>query len=112
MARKEAIQLHRDPRSLVMAFLLPVLLLLFFGYAISYDINNIELAVLDESNSERSRGLVNAFESSGYFEIVEYPARYEDVDDLLQRSKVLAVLIIPPSFDRDLAAGPRPCRRT
>jgi ABC-2 type transport system permease protein len=105
MARKEAIQLRRDPRSLAMAFLLPVALLLFFGYAISYDINNIELAVLDEINSERSRALVQAFESSGYFNIVDYPASYEDVDDLLQKGKVRAVLVIPPSFDSDLAAG-------
>lgn len=105
MARKEAIQLRRDPRSLVMAFLLPVALLLFFGYAISYDVNNIELAVLDESNSERSRALVQAFESSGYFEIIERLSRYDDIDELLQRSKVLAVLVIPPGFEHDLAAG-------
>jgi len=105
MARKEAIQLRRDPRSLAMAFLLPVALLLFFGYAISYDINNIELAVLDGSNSERSRALVDAFESSGYFDIIERPARYDDADDLLQSGKVRVVLVIPPSFDRDLSAG-------
>ncbi|MGD2216239.1 MAG: ABC transporter permease [Gemmatimonadales bacterium] len=105
MARKETIQLRRDPRSLVMAFLLPVALLLFFGYAISYDVNNIEMAVLDENNSERSRALIDAFESSGYFSIVEYPRRYEEVDGLLQKGKVMAVLVIPPSFERDLAAG-------
>jgi ABC-2 type transport system permease protein len=105
MARKEAIQLRRDPRSLVMAFLLPVALLLFFGYAISYDVKNIEIAVLDQSGSERSRALIQAFESSGYFDIVEYPARYEDVDELLQQAKVLGVLVISPRFDRDLAAG-------
>ncbi|UCC71457.1 MAG: ABC transporter permease [Gemmatimonadota bacterium] len=105
IARKEAIQLRRDPRSLIMAFLLPVALLLFFGYAISYDVNNIEMAVVDESGSERSRALVHAFESSGYFDIVEYPARYADVDDLLQRAKVRVVMVIPPRFDRELAAG-------
>jgi ABC-2 type transport system permease protein len=108
MARKEAIQLRRDPGSLVMAFLLPVVLLIFFGYAISFDVKNIEMAVLDESGSARSRALIEAFESSGYFNIVAYPAGYGDVDQLLERGKVRLALIIPPTFDRDLTVGRAP----
>ena len=53
MARKEAIQLRRDPRSMILAFLLPLLLLLFFGYAITWDVNNIPLAVLDQDGTAR-----------------------------------------------------------
>ena len=105
MSRKEAIQLRRDPRSLLMAFMLPVLLILFFGYAISFDVKNIELAVLDQSNTAPSRDLVERFESSGYFDILAYPARYADIDDLLRRGQVKLVLVIPPEFARDLAAG-------
>ena len=85
MSRKEAIQLRRDPRSLLMAFMLPVLLILFFGYAISFDVKNIELAVLDQSNTAASRDLVERFESSGYFNIRAYPGRYADIDNLLRR---------------------------
>ena len=105
MSRKEAIQLRRDPRSLLMAFMLPVLLILFFGYAISFDVKNIELAVLDQSNTAPSRDLVERFESSGYFNIMAYPARHADIDDLLRRGQVKLVLVIPPEFARDLAAG-------
>ena len=69
MSRKEAIQLRRDPRSLLMAFMLPVLLILFFGYAISFDVKNIELGILDQSNTAASRDLVERFESA--FERIE-----------------------------------------
>jgi ABC-2 type transport system permease protein len=102
VSRKEAIQLRRDPRSLAMAFLLPVALLIFFGYAISYDVKNIEMAVLDESGSERSRALIEAFESSGYFNVIEYPASYGELDPLLDRGRVRLVLVIPPTFETDL----------
>jgi ABC-2 type transport system permease protein len=105
MSRKEAIQLRRDPRSLLMAFMLPVLLILFFGYAISFDVKNIELGVLDQSNTAPSRDLIERFESSGYFNILAYPARPADIDDLLRRGQVKLVLVIPPEFARDLAAG-------
>jgi ABC-2 type transport system permease protein len=105
MARKEAIQLRRDPRSLGLAFVLPAFMLLFFGYAISFDVRNIRMAVLDQSRSRDSRGLVEAFQASGYFEHVATLARYADVDDVLGSGRARLVLIIPPDFQRPLAAG-------
>ncbi len=105
MSRKEAVQLRRDPRSLTLAFLLPLALILFFGYAISFDIRNIEMAVLDESRSPESRSLIEAFISSGYFDVRAYPSRYAEINRLLDTGKVKLVLVIPPSFTRDLAAG-------
>ncbi len=105
MARKEAIQLRRDPRSLALAFLLPLALVLFFGYAISFDVRNIKLAVLDESRTPESRQLVDAFERSGYFVVAERLARRSEVDGALGAGRVRLALVIPPSFRRDLAAG-------
>lgn len=104
MSRKEAVQLRRDPRSLTLAFLLPLALLLFFGYAISFDVRNIEMAVLDESGSEESRALVDAFLSSGYFDVRAHLSRYGDIETLLDAGKVKLVLVIPPDFAADLAA--------
>jgi ABC-2 type transport system permease protein len=104
IARKEWIQLKRDPRSMVLAFALPVALLIFFGYAITWDITNIRLAVLDEDVTTHSRSLVDAFEGSGYFEVVERPAGMGAVADALLRGRVAAVLVIPSGFARDLAA--------
>jgi ABC-2 type transport system permease protein len=105
MSRKEAIQLRRDPRSLALAFLLPMALLVFFGYAISFDVKDIKLAVLDRDQTQDSRSLVDAFERSGYFAVVRHIERYGESERLLGRGDVRLVLVIPPRFSQDLAAG-------
>ena len=105
VARKEAIQLKRDSRSLIMAFILPVFMVLFFGYAITWDIEDLRLGVWDLDNTRASRELTEAFEASGYFQVVERPGSYREVEDGLSKARVRAVLSIPPGFSRDFAAG-------
>jgi len=105
MARKEAIQLRRDPRSLILAFVLPLLMLLLFGYAITMDVRNIRLAVVDRSATPASRRLVDAFTGSGYFEISSWPRGPSEAEELIRRNQVTGVLSIGPEFERDLAAG-------
>ena len=105
VARKEWIQLRRDRRSMILAFALPVFLLLFFGYAINWDVTDIALAVRDEDRTQRSRALVEAFEESGYFRVVEWLERRGEADSRLARGEVTGVLVIPAGFARDLAAG-------
>jgi len=107
MARKEWTQLRRDPRSLGLAFVLPAFMLLFFGYAISYDVRNIRMAVLDQSRSQASRRLVEVFQASGYFEVVGHLARYQEVDRVLGSARARLVLVIPPDFHHDLSGGRR-----
>ncbi len=105
IARKEIIQLRRDPRSLLMAFVLPVLLVLLFGYAISFDVKQIPIAVHDEDGSARSRELIDAFRRSGYFTLVQRLGRYQDADQVLGRGAARFVLVIPPDFAQRLDAG-------
>ena len=105
VARKEARQLRRDRRSLVLAFLLPLLLLVFFGYAISWDVRDIALAVVDQDGSARSRELVESFESSGYFTVVARPAAPDAARELFARGHAILVLVIPPGFAADLGRG-------
>ena len=105
VARKEAFQLKRDSRSLILAFILPVFMVLFFGYAITWDIEDLRLGVWDLDGSRASRELTEAFEASGYFLVVERPVSYREVEDGLSKARVRAVLSIPPGFSRDLAAG-------
>jgi ABC-2 type transport system permease protein len=105
VARKEVIQLRRDPRSLILAFILPPGLILFFGYAIRFDVDDIKLAVVDQDDSQESRRLVEAFTSSRYFSVVARPVRASEADGLLERGRILAALIVPPDFSEDLAAS-------
>lgn len=104
VARKEWIQLRRDPRSLILAFVLPVFLLLFFGYAITWDVKEIRLALLDADATRESRELVQAFEASGYFRVVARLDAPGELDRLLVRSRVTGALVVPRGFARDLAA--------
>ncbi len=104
MARKEALQLRRDARSMTLAFALPVFLLLFFGYAITWDVKNVRLAVVNEDNGQHSREVIQSLEGSGYFEVVAYLDRPAAADDRLAHGVVSGVLIIPRDFTRKLAA--------
>jgi ABC-2 type transport system permease protein len=105
VARKEALQLRRDPRSLGMAFGVPAALLVLFSTVIRFDVKDIRLGVLDQDATRPSRELVEAFTASGYFTIAERLARPGDAADLLARSRVRMVLVVPPGFARELAAG-------
>ena len=105
VARKETIQLRRDPRSLALAFLLPLFQLTFFGYAITLDVDDIPLAVLDQDRTEESRRMVAMMEATGYFHVEARLATYAEVDEYLTRGSVTAALSIPPGFAARLAAG-------
>jgi ABC-2 type transport system permease protein len=107
IARKEAIQLRRDLRSLLLAFLLPLGMLLFFGYAINWDLNDIPIALRDEDGTRASRDLVDALEGSGFFQVTERLESRARIDHVLHHGVVRAVLLIPRGFSRDLAAGRR-----
>lgn len=104
VARKEWIQLRRDPRSMVLAFGMPVMMLVFFGYAISWDIRDLQLAVLDQDRTAASRRLIESFEASGYFSVVDRPPDVAAIEDGLVAGSVTGGLVIPPGFARDLAA--------
>jgi len=104
IARKEVLQLRRDPRSLILAFLLPVALLVFFGYAITWDVKDIRMAVVDQDDSRDSRELVDAFRASGRFTLVAWPGRTADIGPLLDRGAARLALVIPPRFAADLGA--------
>ncbi len=105
VARKEALQLRRDRRSLLLAFALPLLLLVLFGYAISWDVRDISLAVIDQDRSAASRELVAAFESSGYFTVVSRPDSPAEIPGLFARRRALIVLVVPPGFAAELGRG-------
>ncbi len=96
LLRKEFIQLVRDPLTLTMVFIFPAALLLLFGYAISLDVREVPLAIVDLNRSHDSRELAGKFTNSGYF-----IGRYEDLESataLLDRGKVKLVLVIPIDY--------------
>ncbi len=89
---------------MILAFVLPLLLLLFFGYAITWDVEDLSLAVLDEDGTGASRALVDALTSGGLFHLDERLATATDVDRALTEGTARAVLVIPPGYAGDLGA--------
>ena len=70
IARKETLHILRDWRTLALAFMMPLIMILLFAYAITFDIRNVRMAVADEDGSSASRALVDRFTGSGYFRLV------------------------------------------
>jgi ABC-2 type transport system permease protein len=104
LIRKEFIHILRDWRSLLIIFLLPILMILVYGYAITFDIKEIKLGILDQDSTPASHELINELTSSQYFRITcSLQSRAEIESVFLQRS-ALAVLIIPAGFARDRVA--------
>jgi len=100
IAKKEIIQVRRDPLSLAMAFIMPVLLLVLFGYAITLDVNNLTTIVYDADRSSISRELIAELTSSGYFTIVRNAEREKEIDDYLDAGTARVAVSIPSDFSR------------
>ena len=104
MAAKEVLHIRRDPRTLYIALAMPVILLLLLGFGLSFDVDNVPLALADGDHSAASRRLVRALYASGEFrpvEGVDLPA----AEQALRRGEAAAALVVPAGFERALAAG-------
>jgi len=105
MLVKEFIQVFRDVRMRLVIFVVPVFQLIIFGYAVTTDVAHVATAVYDLDNTTSSRELVSQFTGSGYFDVVEYVSDERQVEDLLDRGKVSAILRMDRGFEGDLRAG-------
>lgn len=99
LMRKEAIQILRDPSSIAIAFLLPLVLLLLFGYGISLDARNIPVAIVVESPTAQTASFAASFEQSPYFKPRQLLHR-QDAEELLARGEVHAVVVLRSDFSR------------
>ena len=105
MLIKECIQILRDPRMKAVIFVMPVLQLIVFGYAVTTDITEIPTAVADFENTQQTRELVRRFESSGYFRIARRVGDAGGLRELVDRGLVKAALQFDPGFTTDLVRG-------
>lgn len=105
ITRKELIQIRRDPLSLAMAFLMPVILLFIYGYAITFDIDEIPTVVFDMDKSSLSREFVKQFHESGYFRVNSYVQTYREIDQFLDSGKARVAIILPEDFSKNIRKG-------
>lgn len=102
ISKKEIKQLIRDKRMMFVLFFFPVFLLIIFGYAVNFDVENIKIAVRDNDKSELSRDLINTISSSSYFEVVEYYDNNERANAILNEGIAKGILIIPIGFEKEI----------
>jgi len=103
--RKEFIQIFRDPRTLVLIIVMPMIQLFLLGYAATTDVKNISLAVWDQSRSPQARALLDAFRSANYFSIEYFVGSDAEYRDLIESGDIRAALIIPPDYEQRLIEG-------
>ena len=102
MLIKEFLQMLRDPRMRVVIFGMPVIQLTVMAFALTTDVNNIRLALLDMDKTPISRELISAFTAANYFRISDYLVSQKEITPLLDRGDVRVVLSIPAGFSKDI----------
>ncbi len=108
VARKEFLHIVRDPRSLVMALALPILMILLFGYALTLDVDRIPAVIYDSDQSPESRELISRFEGSRHFQILGAATDYGTIERKINRDECLLGIVIPQDYSRDLLSGHMP----
>ena len=103
--RKELLHIRRDLGSLTLALLLPFVMLLLFGYALSLDVDQIPAIVYDHDHSPESRDLIREFSGSQYFKIIGYADNDKAVDRAIDLTQALVGIVIPERFSQDLQSG-------
>jgi ABC-2 type transport system permease protein len=105
---KEFFHILRDPRSLIIVFVTPVIMIFILGYSFSFDLNRIDAAVVDFSQSDFSRQLVNSFANNRIF-VLCFPkggaageSALQAAEEMLRQEKIKEIIVIPVDFSRSL----------
>ena len=92
LVKKEALHLLRDFRTIIVVLVMPVVLLLLFGFAISTEVNNVRVATMVEQHTDQTKQIIDRFRANPYFTF-EGVVAYSDVEDLLREGKVDAAVV-------------------
>lgn len=105
MAEKEVMHILRDRQVLVFALGLPLFLVFLFGYAVSFDLENVPLVVVDQDHTPESRALAERFSVTDTFDVVARRSAPTGVETLFRSGVAKGALIVPPGFGRAWRRG-------
>ena len=105
LIRKEFIQILRDPRTLALVIVMPVMQLLLLGYAATNDVRNVPLAVFDQDRSPASRRLLDAYRTADYFKITFDVHSEDELRELIDSGKARVGMIIPPDYGEQITGS-------
>jgi len=107
ISRKEFLQVRRDPRSLLIALFMPVMLLGLLGYGVRLDAKHVPVYIFDRDGSQDSQALLKGFQASDYFRIARVATSYGEITAAIDADRCKLGLVVPPDFARRLGAGER-----
>jgi ABC-2 type transport system permease protein len=105
IAKKEFIHIYRDWRSLALVILMPAILMLLFGYAVTLDVKKVPMAVLDQDGTQESLSFVDRFRGSPYFRLRVFVQNEKEITQLIDEGKVKMGLVLSWDFSRMIKAG-------
>jgi ABC-2 type transport system permease protein len=100
--KKEFYHILRDRRSLFILFGMPIIQILLFGFAITNEINNVNIAVLDQSKDITTHDIINKISASKYFSINQFIERESDIESVFKKGKIKAILSFEKDFNKKL----------
>lgn len=104
--RKEFLHISRDPQTLVIILLWPVIMLFLFGYAITLEMRQIETVVSDQSHTPQSRAYIEKLASTNFFKIVDRDVPESSFEKIFQTRRARCIIVIPDNFAVNLALEP------
>jgi ABC-2 type transport system permease protein len=105
ITKKEFFHIFRDWRSLALVLLMPALLMLLFGYAVTLDVKKVPMAVLDYDKSQESLSFIHRFSASPYFNLHLFVKDEKEIKRLIDESQIKMGLVLPWDFSRKIKAG-------
>jgi len=104
VAKKEFFHIYRDPRSLALVILMPAILMLLFGYAVTLDVKKVSMAVLDRDKGQESLDFIHRFSASPYFRLRYFAQDEKEMKRLIDKGDVKMGLVIPWDFSKTIKA--------
>ena len=105
IVHKEWLHIIRDPRTLALVIVMPVMMLMLLGYAVANDVEDLPLAVADLSRTDASRTLLEKFSASGFYLVTHVAQNEDEILQLLDAGIVKAGIYIPEDFGRNISTG-------
>jgi ABC-2 type transport system permease protein len=105
IVRKEWLHIIRDPRTLALVIIMPVMMLILLGYAVANDVEDLPLAVADLSRTDASRTLLEKFSASGFYMVTHIAQNEAEILEMLDAGTVKAGIYIPEDFGRNVSTG-------
>ncbi len=105
LIRKEFLQIRRDPRTLILVIVIPIMQMFLLGYSATNDVRNVPLIVLDQDRSPQARALLDAYRAADYFRVTAEVESEAELRTMIDGGKARAAVIIPPGYGEKITGG-------